>query len=293
MSFTLAYASDRPVLSLEFFPPKEDSLMEQALRRMEELSRLGPRFVTVTYGAGGGTRERTRQMVRYAHQELGVTAVAHLTCVGHTRGEVEAVASALHADGIRHLLALRGDPPAGSGRFVPCPGGFGSALDLTGWLKARNQFHLAVAGYPETHPEAASPQADLDYLKRKVEAGAEVVFTQLFFETGHYFRFRDRAARAGIEVPIVPGLMPIATAAGVRRMTSLCGASLPAEVARTLDELADRPAEVERYGTDCALRMGRELLDGGAPGIHLYTLNRAGQAEAVIRGLDLAAQPAG
>lgn len=283
VSFSATYAEGRPVLSLEFFPPKEDSALEQALQRMEELSRLGPRFVTVTYGAGGGTRERTRQMVRFARQTLKVTAVAHLTCVGHTRAEVEAVADALHADGIRHLLALRGDPPAGSGRFAPCPGGYTSAQELTACLKASGRFHLAVAGYPETHPEAASPEADLDYLKAKVDAGAEVVFTQLFFDCAHYFRFRDRAAKAGVNVPIVPGLMPIASAAGVRRMTTLCGASLPKEVAAALDEVED----LERFGIDYALQQGRALLEGGAPGIHLYTLNRSGQAEAVIRGLDL------
>lgn len=285
MSFTAAYSNGHPVLSLEFFPPKEDSLMDLALQRMQELARLGPRFVTVTYGAGGGTRERTRQMVRFAAQTLGVTAVAHLTCVGHTREEVAQVADGLHQVGVRHLLALRGDPPTGTGRFVPCEGGFTCARELTASLKGR--FHLAVAGYPEVHPEATSADADIDYLKAKVDAGAEVVFTQLFLDCAHYFRFRDRAQRAGVDVPLVPGLMPIATAAGVRRMTSLCGASVPAEVAAMLDALEHQPEDLERFGTDYALAQGQELLEGGAPGIHLYTLNRSGQAEAVIRGLGL------
>lgn len=287
MSFSAAYGPGTRTLSLEFFPPREDSLMEQALERMRELAALEPRFVTVTYGAGGGTRERSWKMVRFAARDLGLTVVAHLTCVGHRRVELEAIADALEADGIRYLLALRGDPPRGSGAFAPPADGFTCARDLAAWLHGRGGFHLAVAGYPEVHPDAASPQADVEYLKAKVGAGAEVVYTQLFFDCDAYFRFLERVRHAGVEVPIVPGLMPIASVAGVRRMVSLCGARLPAALAQTLETLEDDPRGVEAFGVDYALRQGQRLLEGGAPGIHLYTLNRSCQAEAVIRGLGL------
>lgn len=283
--FAEAYASGRPVLSLEFFPPKDEALLPDAYARMEHLSRMGPEFMTVTYGAGGGTRELTCRMVGHVRRALGATAVAHLTCLGHSRAEVAEVADKLQAEGVRHLLALRGDPPRGCTDFVPHPDGFACARDLARYLKDRGDFHLAVAGYPEVHPEAPSAQADLDYLKAKVDAGAEVVITQLFFDCDLYFRFVDRARAAGVEVPIVPGLLPIANAEQVKRFTALCGASLPDGVRSQLDDL--QPHEVVEFGTDYAIRMGEALLAGGAPGLHLYTLNRSPQSEAIIMSLGL------
>ncbi|MCC6953302.1 MAG: methylenetetrahydrofolate reductase [Deltaproteobacteria bacterium] len=286
MRFSEIYKRSR-VLSLEFFPPKAESGVPETLALIERLAKLSPDFMTVTYGAGGGQRGAARELVTFIRDTLKLVAVQHLTCSRHSTAEIDAIADELIEDGIEHVLALRGDPVQGTSTFVAHPEGFSCARDLTKHLNARGQFSLAVAGYPETHREATSREADLAYLKEKVDAGAEVVITQLFFDNDFYFRFLDDLSPYNVAVPIVPGLMPIANVAQVKRFTSLCGASIPPQVAAQLSRLEGDPEGVVQYGIDLALEQGRALLERGAPGLHLYTLNKSSQVEAIIRGLGL------
>jgi methylenetetrahydrofolate reductase (NADPH) len=282
----------RPVaVSFEFFPPG-DAEMEQTLwASIERLAPLRPRFVSVTYGADGSTRARTHNIVTRVMRETNLTAAPHLTCVGAARDEVLEIARTYWADGIRHIVALRGDPPQGSTTYRPFPGGFPYAADLVAGLRAIADFEISVAAYPETHPEAASADADLDNLKAKLDAGANRAITQFFFETEHYLRFRDRCARAGITAPIVPGLLPITRFPQMLRFAERCGASVPDWLQHRFDGLDDDPATRRMIAAAVAIEQVQQLAREGVDEFHFYTLNRAELTYAICHALGVRPQP--
>ena len=269
------YGRGDPVVSFEFFPPKTEAGYESLYRTIAELKRLGPGFVSVTWGAGGSTRRRTAELVVQIQRELGITAMAHMTCVGSPRAQLAETLDMLAREGIENLLALRGDPPRDQPDFRPDPDGFAHADELVRFVRSRWDFCIGAACYPETHPEAESPEADLAHLVGKVRAGADFLITQLFFDPQLYFAFVARARAAGIEVPIVPGIMPVISAQNARRMAGLCGASIPAELEARLAEAGDDEAATLEVGVAWATEQCRVLLEGGAPGLHFYTLNRS------------------
>jgi methylenetetrahydrofolate reductase (NADPH) len=276
----------RPLRSIEFFPPKDDAGVEALRQTAAALRPISPDFVSVTYGAGGSTRQRTAEVSGLLRSEFGFTVMPHLTCVGHSRAELHAIADRIHGDGFRNIMALRGDPPKGSTDFPVTADGLRYASELIALLKKRHpDFCLGTAGYPEKHPEAATPASDLQNLKRKVDAGAAFVTTQLFFDNDAYFRFVDDCRKAGITVPIVPGLMPVLSLKQIQRFTSMCGASLPPVLVRRLQAAGEAPEILEAVGIDWALGQIRDLLSRGAPGYHLYILNRAKSALALAAGL--------
>jgi methylenetetrahydrofolate reductase (NADPH) len=280
------FAQNRPVRSLEFFPPKDDAGVEALRATATALKRMNPDFVSVTYGAGGTTRDRTAQICEFLKRDFGFTVMPHLTCVGHSRAELSEVADRIHAGGFRNIMTLRGDPPKGETTFTPYKDGLRYASDLAALLKERHaDFCLGVGGYPEMHPEAPSPEIDLENLRRKVDAGAAFITTQLFFDNAVYFRFVDRCHAAGITVPIVPGIMPVLSLKQIQRFTAMCGASLPAKLITRLEVAAENTDVVETMGIDWALTQIRDLLAHGAPGYHLYILNRAKGALALAAGL--------
>lgn len=285
-SISSLFEQKRPLRSLEFFPPKDDAGMDALRQTATAVAKIDWDFVSVTYGAGGSTRQRTAQVSQVLKDECGLTVMPHLTCVGHSRAELAAIADTLHAEGFRNIMALRGDPPKGAAEFKVAPDGLNHANELVSLLKERHaDFCLGVAGYPEKHPEAPDFRTDLDNLKRKVDAGAAFVTTQLFFENDRYYRFVDHCHAAGIRVPIVPGIMPVLSFKQIQRITSLCGAALPAPLARRLEIAEGSPDVVEIIGIDWALTQIRDLLRHGAPGYHLYILNRAKSALALAAGL--------
>ncbi len=280
------FALNRPLRSLEFFPPKDDAGVEALRQTATALRSISPDFVSVTYGAGGTTRERTAQVSALLRQELGFTVMPHLTCVGHTRAELHELADRIHAGGFRNIMTLRGDPPKGATTFTATADGLRYANELVSLLKARHpDFCLGVGGYPEKHPEASTLEADLDALKRKVDAGAAFVTTQLFFDNAVYYRFVEKCRAAGINVPIVPGLMPVLSLKQVQRFTAMCGAALPAPLIKRLEVAAENTEVVEIIGLDWALTQIRDLVAHGAPGYHLYIMNRAKSALALAAGL--------
>ncbi len=279
-------ATKRTVRSLEFFPPKDDAGVESLRQTAAALKRIAPDFVSVTYGAGGTTRDRTAKACAMLKAEFGLTVMPHLTCVGHSRAELTAIADQLHGAGFRNIMTLRGDPPKGDAGFQPAPDGLSYAGDLVSLLKARHaDFCLGVAGYPEKHPEAVSLDVDLTHLRRKVDAGAAFVTTQLFFDNLVYYRFVEKCRAAGITVPIVPGIMPVLSLKQVRRFTEMCGATLPQQLVTRLEVAAENADVVEMIGLDWALDQIRGLLANGAPGYHLYIMNRAKSALALAAGL--------
>ncbi|MGC8668073.1 MAG: methylenetetrahydrofolate reductase [NAD(P)H] [Chthonomonadales bacterium] len=274
-----------PIFSFEFFPPKDPEGWRTLYAAIADLALLRPAFVSVTYGAGGSTRRKTVELVARIKEELGLEAMAHLTCVGHTQDEIFEILQRLWDQNIENILALRGDPPQKQERFQPTPGGFAHASELVRFIRANFPFCVGGAAYPEVHPEAPNAEADLMYLVQKVEAGAEFLITQLFFDAAVYFRFLHRAQKAGIAVPIVPGVMPVTSVSQIERFTRMCGASIPQELHARLDAVRHDPAAVVQVGVDWATQQCRALLEGGAPGIHFYTLNRSHSARRVYENI--------
>ncbi len=269
------YRGGEPVMSFEFFPPKSDAGFRSLFRTIEDLKQLAPGFVSVTMGAGGSTRAKTVDLVVRIQQELGITAMAHLPCLGFDRDAVADILDALRAGDVENVLALRGDVPQDQTDFVSPENGFAHANDLARFIAERGGFSIGGACYPEVHPEAPSAEDDLANLVRKVGDGAEFLITQLFFDNEKFFSFVERARGAGIEVPIVPGIMPITSVKSIRRMTALGGGSIPPELDAELSRLDEDDDATLEVGIAWATLQCRELLDHGAPGIHFYTLNRS------------------
>jgi len=281
------FSAGKPLFSFEFFPPKTDAGMANLEKTIRELADLNPAYVSVTYGAGGSTREKTVSLVTRIQKELGLCAMAHFTCVGSGKTEMAEVLDRLVDGGIENLIVLRGDPPAGAEIFQQPADGFGHASDLVRFVRGRfgDRVCLAAAGYPEGHVECRSLEADMAHLGVKVKAGADFLITQLFFDNRHYFDFVKRARAAGIGVPIVPGLMPIGNLSQIERFTKMCGATIPPVLFAELDRCRNDPAAVAALGVAHATAQAVELLHGGAPGIHFYTLNQSPASRVILTAL--------
>jgi len=274
-------------VSFEFFPPKTAEMEETLWRSITRLAPLAPQFVSVTYGAGGSTRERTHNTVRRILGETALVPAAHLTCVAATREEIDQVADDYWNSGVRHLVALRGDIPGGEQPYFPTPGGYAYAAELVEGLRKRHDFEISVAAYPETHPEARSPQDDLDNLKRKIDAGATRAITQFFFDNWTYLRFVDRARKAGITVPIVPGIMPVSNFTQMVKFAKMTGATVPVDFARHFEGLDADPETRKLVAATVAAEQCQQLAQAGVTDFHFYTLNRADLAYAICHVLGL------
>jgi methylenetetrahydrofolate reductase (NADPH) len=272
-------------VSFEFFPPKTETMEATLWASVETLQPLRPRFVSVTYGAGGSTRERTHATVARIVRETNIPAAAHLTCVNASRDEIDAIADEYWAAGVRHIVALRGDPPVLGGRFEARPDGYASAADLVAGLKRRHDFEISVSAYPEVHPEAVSLATDLDALRAKLDAGASRAITQFFFEPDTFFRFRDAVAAAGIEAEIVPGILPVSNFAQLMKMAVPCGTAVPGWMAQLFEGLDAHPAARQLVAATVAAELCRRLYAGGVRHFHFYTLNRAELAYAICHML--------
>jgi methylenetetrahydrofolate reductase (NADPH) len=277
------YGGGRPVFSFEFFPPKTAEGAGKLLTTVADLKdALAPDFVSVTCGAGGSTRERTLECVTSIQGSLEITAMAHLTCADTSTDDIRENMQLLLANGVENLLALRGDPPADGRPADPVPDGFGYASELVEFLEDNYDVDIGGACYPEGHIESADPATDLRWTRHKVECGARFLITQLFFDNAHYFGFVERARAAGIDVPIVPGIMPITNRAQVERFTAMCGATVPEELAQRLEGCGDDAAKCMATGIEHAILQCRALLEGGAPGVHFYTLNKSHATRSVL-----------
>ncbi len=277
------YGSGKPVFSFEFFPPKTEAAAQDLLETVRDLkAALAPDFVSVTYGAGGSTRTRTLECVARIQNELGITAMAHLSCMGHSEEEISEIVTRLMASGIRNILALRGDPPKDGAVNNHA---FRYATDLISFLGARFDVDIGAACYPEMHPEAVSADVDLQVALDKTQRGARFLVTQLFFNNADYFAFVEKARAVGIMTPIVPGIMPITNVAQIERFTSICGVRIPAELRERLNKYREDPGVVMAVGIEHAIRQCRELLEGGAPGLHFYTLNKSHATRSILAAL--------
>lgn len=281
------YRPGRLAVSFEIFPPKTPEGDIPLWDNVARLSQLQPGFISCTYGAGGSTRTRTVELCREMQTRFSVPATAHFTCLGGTVPELREWLQYAADAGIRNIMALRGDPPAGQADFAQVPGGLKNANELVSLIRQEfPQFGIGVAGYPEKHVQAPTLEADLQHLCTKVNAGADAVFTQLFYVNDHFFRFRDRCAALGISVPIVPGIMPITNLAQIQRITALCGAELPRELADRLAAAQDNKDAQFEIGVDFAITQCRDLVEQGVPGIHFYVLNRSQACETILAALD-------
>jgi methylenetetrahydrofolate reductase (NADPH) len=279
--------TDEPLFSFEFFPPKTDAGEENLQRALGELRALEPDYVSVTYGAGGSTREKTIDIVSQIRSQHGMEAMAHLTCVNATVDELRRTVDQMCAAGVQNVLALRGDPPQGQDRWTKTAGGLEYSHELVAILREDYDVAIGAAAFPETHIHATSPEEDLRYLKAKVDAGAQFLITQMFFDNAYYFDFVARARAIGIDVPIIPGVMPILSSDGIKRMTELSAAKLPEGLVRELDARRGDDEAVAELGVSYATLQSAELLAGGAPGIHFLTLNRSPATRAILSALKL------
>jgi methylenetetrahydrofolate reductase (NADPH) len=281
------YARPELTLSVEFFPPKTDKGEENLFSEIESIKRLNPAFCSVTYGAGGSTREKTIELVHRIHRTFGLEVMCHLTVVGQSKDEARAVLRELKEKGIENIIALGGDPPQGTVDWQPHPNGFHHAAELVREAVMFSGFSIAVAGFPEVHPRAESRASDLRYLKEKVDAGAVAIITQLFFDNDDYYRYVEDVRRLGIDVPIVPGVLPILSVPQVRRFTSLCCAKIPASLERELVKVETDDKAAMQLGIDYATRQCEGLIKFGVPGLHFYSLNKSYSVRAVCQNLDL------
>lgn len=277
-------------VSFEFFPPKTEAMAETLWQSIQTLAPLHPRFVSVTYGAGGSTRERTHATVERILAETGLTPAAHLTCVGASKAEVDEIARDYWALGVRNIVALRGDPPEPGAKYRPHPEGYRDAAELVAGLKSVAPFDISVAAYPEVHPDSSSRRFDLDNLKRKVDSGADRAITQFFFSADCFFRFRDDAAAAGIDIEIVPGILPVSNVATTRRFAQTCGASIPDWLDRLFEGLDDLPSARQLIAATVAAELCGQLYAGGVRCFHFYTLNRAELSYAICHLLGVRAK---
>jgi len=285
MKISQILKNGRQTFSFEFFPPRDDDGFEQLFQTIENLKEWHPGYVSVTYGAGGTTRTKTIELVGRIKQQIGLESMAHLTCVGHDIDEIRVILDRLQEEGIENILALRGDPPQGQTHFVKPENGFGFGNELVAFIRKNYSFCLGVAGYPEGHVECPDKALDLQNLKRKVDAGADFIVTQLFFDNRYYFDFLERARAIGIAVPIIPGIMPIINANQTKRFTKMCGATIPEKLLARLEENQEDSAAVGEIGEDHATAQCKELLKAGVPGIHFYTLNRSKATLAILKRL--------
>lgn len=276
----------QPVFSFEFFPPKSEDGERQLMSTIEELRALEPDFVSVTWGAGGSTREKTREWARSIQDRFGIVAMAHLTCVGAGREEIRGILRDLYSDGIRNIMALRGDPPAGEKHFVPPAEGFAHANELIRFIRSSHpDFCIGGAAYPEKHIEAATLDEDLGNIVKKVQAGADFLVTQMFFDNSRFFAFVERAHSLGVQVPVIPGIMPITSFKQIERFTQMAGCSIPVELREKLEAVRENSEELVRVSLDFTLNQCRDLLLHGVPGIHFYTLNQSRATAAILEQL--------
>jgi methylenetetrahydrofolate reductase (NADPH) len=277
----------KKTISCEFFPPREAEGISNVLRTIDRVKVFWPDFVSVTYGAGGSTRVFTEEITMQVKRETDLEVMAHLTCVGQTKEEIHQVLERLDRAGIENVIALRGDPPRGQTNFVPVPGGFQHATDLIQHIRQNFRFGVAAACYPEGHIESPDRHTDIKFARLKADKGADFLITQLFYDNDYFFKFMELAQRAGISVPIIPGVLPILSAPQIRRFTALCGASIPPELDRQLDRDGEDDNAVRELGIEYATRQVRELWDSGVPGIHFYVLNRSYSVSKILRNLGL------
>jgi methylenetetrahydrofolate reductase (NADPH) len=279
--------SDGPVFSFEFFPPKTDEGERNLRATLEDLRAFDPDFVSVTYGAGGSTRNRTVELTHWIKQDLGIEAMAHLSCVGTTREELRDMLDGMERAGIENVLALRGDPPRGETEWRPHPGGLRYSTELATLIREHYPFSIGAACFPEIHPQAPDLASDLHFLRQKLDAGASFLITQLFFDNELYFRFVDEARAVGIDAPILPGIMPITDVKQIKTITGMCGATIPERLLEALEWRAGDPEAVLQLGVAYATLQCAELLARGAPGVHFYTLNRSPATRAILSALRL------
>lgn len=276
---------DDPSLSFEVFPPVRDGTADRLFPVIDRLAKLNPDFISVTYGAGGSTRDMSVEIASAIKESGTAEVLAHLTCVEASKGDIVSVLDALKASNIKNILALRGDPPVGQDSYIRGEDGFDFACDLVTFIRQYDHFCIGVAGYPEGHMEAPSLKTDIDHLKQKIDAGADFVITQLFYNNTDFYRFRDYATKAGIDIPLIPGIFPVFSYRQIQKIASLCGARLPAELDEKIHKAQDRDDLVEEYGIEYATKQSEDLLRNGVPGIHFYSMNRSRHVKQIVRTL--------